>query len=166
MLKSDNQALHDKALRAMTVWSDASALPDLLELAKKSEDEKERLLALRGYIQVTGTEVNIKKRVKLYQSAVELARRPDEKNRIIGGLRKVHRPEVLEMLEENMSDDEVRRAAERALVDVAWDMRKRWAADVADTSKMLIETSKDKSIVKKAERNYKETKGKKNRNKR
>ena len=163
-LESGSKTLRDRAIRALASWSDVSAGPTLLNLAKESSNEKECILALRGYIRVIGVDQrkpSHKDKLKMYGEAWQLAKRADEKRQIVSGLRNIKHPDALKQLGTHLDDADVKAEAGMAALDLGWDLRKRHRKEVAAISKQLLDTSTDKRILSKAKRNYNETKPRK-----
>ena len=163
-LGTGSKTLRDRSVRALAAWSDASAGPALLELAKGSTDEKERILALRGYIRAAGVDQrkpSHKDKLKMYGEAWQLAKRADEKRQIVSGLRNIKHPDALKRLGTHLGDADVKTEAAMAALDLGWDLRKRHRNEVAAIAKQILDSSTDKRILSKAKRNYNETKPKK-----
>jgi len=160
----ESTELRGRAFRALAGWANADAAPALLELARNGSNEKESILALRGYIRVAGVDQrhpSWKEKLKMYQAASELAKRADEKRLILSGLRNVRRPEALKQLEACLSDEAVSKEAALAALDLGWDLRRHHREAVAAVSKKILETATDKGVIAKAKRNYNDTKPKK-----
>ncbi len=153
VLRSRNNVLYGKAVRALTAWKDVGAAPDLLDLAKNAPKERTRILALKGYIRVIG--VNNKKqkkqkKLKMYRIAVSLSKRADEKKAIISGLKNLKEIEALKILEEYLDDTEVRPEAEGAIVNMSKKMIKKHSDTVKPLLLKIINTSKNNQNIEKA----------------
>ena len=153
VLRSHNNVLYGKAVRALTAWKDVGAAPDLLDLAKNAPKERTRILALKGYIRVIG--VNNKKpkkqkKLKMYRTAVSLSKRADEKKAIISGLKNLKEIEALKILEEYLDDTEVRPEAEGAIVNMSEKMIKKHSDTVKPLLLKIINTSKNNQNIEKA----------------
>jgi len=94
------------AIRALSAWPNAKPMADLLRLAKSESDMASHVLALRGFIQLTGklSPDQAKSQKELFTSAMEIARRVDEKKQILGALAKVAAPWSLELAKKYQSD--------------------------------------------------------------
>jgi len=120
-LSSGNKELYGKAVRALAAWCNESACPDLLELAKNATEEVDRILALRGYIRIAGAPENglkAEKRLEMFKTADELAKRADEKKLIISGIKTVEKPEALDMLKKYLDNADVKSEAEQAAAEL------------------------------------------------
>ncbi len=79
--------VQDAATRLICDWSTAEAAPDLLALAKTSANPTYQLLALRGYLRVSGDkDVTAAQRLAMCKEAAALAQRDDEKKILLGVL--------------------------------------------------------------------------------
>ena len=160
-LKSPDAEITAASLRALMEWRDAGAADTLLDIAKTAPNAKDKLLALRGYIQVTGKQ-DERRRVSMYRKAAPLAIRPDEKYMIISGLRNIRRLEALKMLEEYLADEKVKPTAEQAVVDLSQRVYRdnKCKALAMKLVKSIADTSKNKNTVNRAKKLYKEMGGK------
>ena len=171
-LKSENKIIRGKAVRSLAAWSELGAKSALLDLAKNGATSTERLLALRGYIRMAGMPWSVsrrrrrnepRERVEMYKTAASLAKDPGAKKQIISGLgamKRLREVDALKLLATYLSDDEVRREAEIAIIEVAGEFRRSHRKDVAVIAKNLMDTSKNAKVVKDATRLYNETRRK------
>jgi HEAT repeat protein len=121
-LKSGNETLYDSALRSLASWQNEKAADTLLALAKSAPSETQRIVALRGVINIANhrhIRLNDQQRVALLKSAGELAKRRDEKRQIIGALQQRGTEASLAVLLGYLSDKEVAKDAGNALVSTA-----------------------------------------------
>ncbi|MEM7391077.1 MAG: HEAT repeat domain-containing protein [Verrucomicrobiota bacterium] len=161
-LKSGDQEMVKKAIRALAAWPNDGAASDLMELAKNASSNSEKILALRGLIQVSGKGRSDKDKIERFKAASELVERPDEKRMLISALRDVRRPKALHMLKAYLGDEAVKREAEVSAIDLAWDLRKQFPEDVKAVAKIVIDNSQNKKVVGKAKSCFRETEGRKN----
>ena len=79
------------AVHALTEWRDAAPLPDLLAVARGDTDADVKILALRGYIELSDlpAQRSAAETLALYRQALELATRPEEKMLMLAGLARV-----------------------------------------------------------------------------
>jgi HEAT repeat protein len=162
-LKSSDADIRAAAMRSLMNWPDTGAADTLLEIAKNGKTDKDKILATRGYIQVTSKE-DERRRADMYKKIVPLATRSDEKNLIISGLRNIRRSNinVLQTVAAYIADDSVKATAEQATIDVANRIKrdKRIHKKILPFIKSIKETSKNKNNVKRASQLYKELGGK------
>jgi hypothetical protein len=79
--------VQDVAIRMMCDWSTVEAAPDLLSIAKNSPNATYKILALRGYIKVSGDKnVTGAQRVTMIKEASTLVQRDDERKILLGAL--------------------------------------------------------------------------------
>ncbi|NQT88033.1 PmoA family protein [bacterium] len=106
-----DDAMATAGIRALGMWPDATAAPELLKLAAES---KHRTLALRGYFQVVGAaDLPPAQKMKRYADAVGVAKKQDEKRMVIAGLAAVPGADALKLVAAYLKDDAVK--AEAAL---------------------------------------------------
>lgn len=121
-LKSGDESLIDSAVRSLAGWRNENAADALLDISKSSSSEVHRILALRGYIRIAGQrggKLSGDQRVAMLKNAGTVAKRPDEKKQIIGGLRGQHNQKSLELLMGYLADDALINETADAVMEVA-----------------------------------------------
>ena len=118
---ADDADIVDAAVRALARWPGAEALDDLLDIAQHSENKTHRVLALQGYIRLLDVPSDrpAAATAQLYQTAMSLAQRPEEKKQVLGGVAKVRDLSVLPFLEQYLDDDALRAEAESGVITAA-----------------------------------------------
>jgi HEAT repeat protein len=117
-LKSANKQLYAKALRALAKWPNESAAEDLLSQAKNASEEVDRIVALRGYIRIAGMEAaNLSgtERMKMFETAIDLAKRNEEKKAVLAMLPKYPYPQALAIAEHLRQDKALTAEADTAI---------------------------------------------------
>jgi HEAT repeat protein len=116
LLKEDSP-VYDGAVRALADWPDSTPKDDLLLVAQTAGEVNHRVLALRAYIQMTGSD-----RFRLpsavvqsLQKGLELAERPDEKKKILALLPQFICAEAVKMAQSLLTDKTVHAEAKAAL---------------------------------------------------
>ncbi len=85
-----NADVQDAAIRILSDWPDAGPADDLLDLARHSTNERQQLLALRGYLRMANQEaVPAPRRLAMASEALRLARRDDERRLALSVLARV-----------------------------------------------------------------------------
>ena len=120
-LDSDSEAIRDTAIRALAGCPNADALDTLLRICDTAANDTHRILALRGYIRLLGTDDSIAGETKagLYAKALERAASPAEKRLAIGGLAQVSHPDALNVVAAVLDDPTVRKEAILAALAIA-----------------------------------------------
>lgn len=120
-LKDADPLVSRAAARALCNSRDLRLMPDLLALARNSDEVSLRALALEGYLRLTGDEgsgFSSQKRAELIKPAFELASRPEEKRLVLAALAGVPHPDALELVERSVGED-VSKEAEVASLQIA-----------------------------------------------
>jgi len=113
--------IRDAAVRSLSDWPTPLPAADLLKVAKESQNQIHKVLALRGYIRLTGLgssrpdEVTI----KMYKEAMALSPGADEKKMVLSGLANMKSLEALRMSAEYLDNTELKQEAELAVVKIA-----------------------------------------------
>ena len=138
-LKDENDEVRDAAIRALAEWADASALEDLLAVARSASQARSKVLALRGFATLAG---QAKDRTpeglaKLFADATQLADRPDEKKALLGALAGVHCVKAMQLAASNLSDAAVANEAALAAVQIAEAVWRHHPADAKAVLKQV-----------------------------
>ncbi|MEX2380840.1 MAG: HEAT repeat domain-containing protein [Opitutales bacterium] len=113
-VQDESSEVRDAAIRALADWPEDEPMATLEELAaSEAESETHRVLALRGYIRMIGlpADRSVEERVALYERALEIAERPDEKILVISRLGDVESEKALELVRAHLDDEGLREAA-------------------------------------------------------
>jgi len=140
--------LRKAAIRALASWPNTAAADDLYALATSATEESDRILGLRGYIGLAGSDqVNMSgsDRMKMFSRAEGLVKRPDEKRLIVSGLPRVGTTEAFGMLAKYMDEAEVKREAEMAAANLLWETRNRKSPASEAIARRLL-ASEDKGV--------------------
>jgi HEAT repeat protein len=108
------------ALRLLAEWPTDEPMADLLRTVRTTQDEKQRTIALRGYVRLIGIneQRSSEDALALYREAASLARSPEEKRMILSGLAKLRSPAALDYASSFLADEAVRAEAELAVVEI------------------------------------------------
>jgi HEAT repeat protein len=117
-LSSETPEYRRAAIGALSVWPDASPSAALLGVAETAESEAERILALRGFIELTRLESERPTGESLdrYQKALTLATELSEKRMVLAGLGELGTVDALRVTMPYLDDPELRAEAEAALL--------------------------------------------------
>ena len=140
-IESGNPLFCAKAVRSLAKWSNSSAAPVLLALASKSANESDKIIALRGYIQIASGKDALNKylvlgsddRCAMLKSAADLAVRPEEKILILSGLRAA----LLPLLTQYINDPQTNADAKSTVKEVLNLMKDKASPQAQELTKLL-----------------------------
>jgi HEAT repeat protein len=120
-LAEPTPAIREAALRALADWPDASAVDTLLDVAKASTQNTERVLALRGCVRMLGNPGNYSghELALRFEKVMALARNAGEKKLVLGKLPVIADPLVLNLIQGCLGEAEVQAEAAQAAVRLA-----------------------------------------------
>jgi HEAT repeat protein len=96
--RQSDEVLRDTAFRLLGQWKSVDAAPLLTDLAKNTKDEKCQVRAVRGYIRLARQFVIPQAdRAAMCRTALEIARRPDDKRLVLEILLRYPSPEMLDL---------------------------------------------------------------------
>jgi len=120
-LESDDKQVKTVAVRALAEWPGTGATDVLIEVARNASDATHRVLALRGYIRLAGMkgQRSAKQTVDMFEKAMEMADRAQEKRMILSGLSNVPHVDALRLARSAMDEKGLRAEAQSASLSIA-----------------------------------------------
>jgi HEAT repeat protein len=144
--------VRDAGVRSLSDWPTPLPATDLLKVAKDSQNPVHKVLALRGYIRLTGLassrpdEVTI----KMYKEAMALSPGADEKKMVLSGLANMKSLEALKMSAEYLGNSELNQEAELAVIKIAgWTIRNN-PRETAQLLQKIISESTNEQVRERA----------------
>jgi hypothetical protein len=119
-LDAPNDEVRTTALSILGDWPTDEPLQDLHRAVSAAREERQRTLALRGYLRMIGANETrpTAKTLALYREVAPLATRPDERRLLLAGLAKARSLSALELANGFVADSAVRAEAEQAVVTI------------------------------------------------
>jgi HEAT repeat protein len=114
-LKSEDEALRDGAIRALTKWPNSDVADDLLSIITSSKSDKHRILATRGYLDLARTQ---KDSEAMYAKALDFAKSAQDRKTIIAGLGGAKSLSAFNLVAPYLDDQLVAPEAALALVEI------------------------------------------------
>jgi len=116
-LKHADEAVRDAAVRALAGWPDASAAPDLLELAQSADNPLHRALALRNLVRLIGlpSDRSQAETVGMYEQTFAAATSADEKKLVLAGVSEIAHPDALAIARRCAEDPTLKAEADLAV---------------------------------------------------
>ena len=120
-LASENDEIQLATIKALSGWPDASPLSDLMKIVQSTEDQRKHTLSLRASVEVVISDMKMTSHEKLNEirTAWELASNSGERKIVISGLSRIYTIEALDMALHLMSEGELRKEAEAAVLIIA-----------------------------------------------
>jgi HEAT repeat protein len=158
--KETDEAIRDAAVRALSISTDQSAAPALLELAQKGQNVTHKALALGGYVRLADDKtLKTSDRLKMYESALRVAPE-NEKKRVFSGLSGIAHIDALKLVAPFLENEALREEAAVAVNAISTKMLSDKVGEKDQESlrgalKKLIELSKNEAQRKQATENLK-----------
>ena len=120
-LSDANEDIRYAAITALSKWPDAKPMPDLLKVARTSENNVHRILALRGYINLTAASGQMPPDQKLQccKRAMRIATDDAEKKKILAVVSGVRTAESLNFAVSHLSTPALKEEAALAVLTIA-----------------------------------------------
>ena len=135
--KAPEEEIQDAAIRALAAWPDGAAAPDLLELAKSAAKPAHQVLALRGYVRLAG------ENLKMLEQAMAAAKRPDDKQMVLGAVGGLKSAKALALVVPLMADEGLKEAAAATAVKIAKSLPGSANAEVKAAMEKVVAASKN-----------------------
>jgi HEAT repeat protein len=151
-VKDADEKIQESAVRALADWPDAAAAPDLLEIAKGGAKQTLRVLALRGYVRLSGVPQGrpAAERLKMLQDAMAAAHRPDERRMVLGALADVKDAAALKMAAGLLSDEALKEEAAAATVKIVKALGGQPKDEIKAALQKVLGVSKNEGTLKDA----------------
>jgi HEAT repeat protein len=139
-VKSDDPAIKDAATRILGNWVNPDAAVPLLEIAKSDSDAKYQIRALRGYIRIARQlQLPEAKRLDMFRTAMEVAKRAEEKQLALDILTRIPSAQTLELAVSFLGEPALKNAAAQAAVRIAPKLVGRNPKAVAEAMQKVTE---------------------------
>jgi len=151
-LKDEEAQTQEAAFRTLADWPDGTVAPDLLDLAKGSTALARRVLALRGYVRAIGllTDKPADDVVRMYEDAMAVAQRPEDKKVVLAGMAGVASLGALKMAQKCVGDEALRDEALLAEVKIARNLIGSHREEAATALRQAIAEAKSPQVAKEA----------------
>lgn len=154
--KSTSADVQDAGVRALCNWPDAGVADELVEIVKDSPRETHRLSALRAYIRVIALDLTRKpeKTLALFQNAMQMAWRDEEKRLILGRVSVARCMETLRWVLPYLDNAALAKEASQAVVELAhrYELITPNRPTFMAALKKVTEVCKDQGLVDRAKR--------------
>ena len=152
-LADDDVKVQDAAIRALSDWPNPAPVDDLLKVAKTSDNQVHRILALRGFVRLLGLETGrpAEEVIELYQQAMKLAPDVPEKRKVLSGLANTKSLAALEMAATCLQDSALQQEAEVAVVKIAEGIYGSYPEKTKEVLGKVMQTSKSDSLREQAQ---------------
>lgn len=135
-LKDADPKIREAALRALADWVDPSPAADLMGIVKTpGGDAKTKILAFRGVCKLAGLRAaqSVGDGLKMYEDAMKIAPRPEEKTLVLSGIGNIRHPAALKAALKYLDDPALKAQAAAAVKKIAGAIRRgnRKEADAA-----------------------------------
>ncbi|MEW6359910.1 MAG: HEAT repeat domain-containing protein [Planctomycetota bacterium] len=118
-----NADVHATAIRTLGKWKTGDAAPILLELAKTSPDEKDKLLCLRSCIGLAGNrQLPDEQRLAICKQGEALIQRDDEKKLLLGALGGIASPDAFAAVMSYLDNPTTKEEACAAVLSIAQEL--------------------------------------------
>jgi HEAT repeat protein len=153
-LSDKDEKVKEAAVRGLSDWPTAAPAAELLKIAKESENEVQKTLALRGYVRLIGLESDktAEEVIKMYQEAMTLAPNAAEKRMVLSGLANVSSFEALQMAGGYLDDAELKQEAEAAVVKIAESTIRRHPQETKELLRKVLAGTASETVREEAQK--------------
>jgi HEAT repeat protein/type 1 glutamine amidotransferase len=147
-LRDKNAQVQDAAVRALADWPDPSLIDDMRQIARSSQNEIHRALALRGFVRLIGLDSgrSPEEKTAMYKEAMRLAPNENEKKAVLSGLANIKTLGALQMAADYLGDENLQQEAEVAVLRIAEGTLGSHPQQTKAVLQKVIQTSKDDAL--------------------
>lgn len=144
-VKDSNEELAYAAVSALSDWPDAAPLQDLLSIAENAPVERSRSRALDGYVRMLRLPGNrpASETATLYEHALKLATTASTKRHILSGLSELADAKALDIVEQYLTDVEVKAEAAVAAERIRSSFYQVSASSNTETARQALDKNVD-----------------------
>ncbi|MEW6357839.1 MAG: HEAT repeat domain-containing protein [Planctomycetota bacterium] len=152
-LSDANETIHVTALRALADWPDAGPIAELLAIIQTTANERDKVLALRGYVRMLGLPGDrpVEETLKRYAEAMALAQRPEEKRLVLAGLGDVKDIRALAAVMGYLTDETIQAETALAATKIAEAIQKTHRKEALAAIRKIAELCKTQAAIQVAE---------------
>jgi HEAT repeat protein len=139
-------AVQDEAIRLLANWNDNSVVETLLELAKSTDRENHRVLALRGVVRLAAPSGDQSGDIELLKQVMQLSKRVDERRLVLGAVSGMSTAEALDFAVEGLQLPALSDEAALAVIRIAAKMGETQEDKSAAAVKQALGAIKNEKI--------------------
>lgn len=153
-----NAEVKDAAIRALADWPSSQAIPTLLNVARNMRNPVHNVLALRGVARLVGrSDQNADEKVATLKSAMNVARRGEEKQLLLGTLGDIPTLNALKLAEPLLADDGLKDSAAATMVKISAGLKDQALKDARPMLEKALAASANEDTKKKLQEQIKRT---------
>jgi HEAT repeat protein len=145
--RDPDETIKGAALRALAEWPSLAVAADLLEIAGNASSEKNRTVALRGYLRLLrpGLARTEEERIEMARKALQRSKGPQEKKLLLGALSGIAHLEAFRMARPFLDDPQVVQEACAAILRIAESLKGEIGAEVKEALEAVVRLAKKPS---------------------
>ncbi len=153
-LSDKNSDFQEAAIHALSAWYDAGPADDLFEVAKTTDNETNKILALRGYVTLLliKNDRTDNESLGLYFKAMGLAENISEKRLVLSGFATLRSMEALETTSGYLGDIQIQPEAEAAVFRIANRIKDPDKEKVKEILNKILKNTKNSNLRSRVER--------------
>jgi HEAT repeat protein len=150
LAREGDPAVQDEAIRMLANWKDKSVVETLLELAKSTDRQNRRVLALRGLVRLAAPGGDHSGDIELLKQVMQLSKRVDEQRLALGAVSGMPTAEALDFAVERLQIPELSDEAALAVIGIAAKMGEAQKEKSEAAVKQALDAIKNEKIRKRA----------------
>ncbi len=145
--------VREAAIRAFLDWPDATAVDDVLDIARETEELKYHVLAMRAYARQIELDPDrpVEETLRLFDNGMSVARRVEEKRLLLARLGDVKDAQVLDKLAVYLDDEALRSETGSAMIGAARKILPAGWARAREALDLVLEKVDDERVRRHAE---------------
>lgn len=151
-LQDDEELVRDQAVRMLSTWPDPAAAEHLATIARKGDNVRHRVLAIRGMVRLAGPQDDRPADLKILAETLSLANRPQEKRLVLGVLGGAATPQALELVTSAIGQSVTADEAALAAVMIAEKIEEGDKGEIRAAMKKALAGAKSPKIRQRAQK--------------
>ena len=154
VLKEQDPAVQDAAVRALAAWPDPNAAEVLLVIYRQTQNKVHRLLALRGFARLLAMPAGTRpaeKSLEMCRQTISRSDGPEEQKLVLSALGNVGEPAALAMAEPFFQVEAVRAEAATATIRIARTIMQAHPSEAKKAMNNLLAVLQDEDLRKQAQ---------------
>jgi HEAT repeat protein/type 1 glutamine amidotransferase len=152
-LSDENEQLRVSAVKALSEWPNGKPAKYLLNIAKNGKTDKEKILALRGFIGLVGLDANKSEAevAELFKEASVLSVNVAEKQKLLSEMTKIKSVSTLDLAANYLDDPQIKKETELAVMDIAKGVYESYPNQVRKSLEKILAVSDSNDIKQQAQ---------------
>ncbi|MGD8237276.1 MAG: HEAT repeat domain-containing protein [Armatimonadota bacterium] len=141
-LENNNATVRDAAMQSLADFPNDKAAPDLLRIAKTTDNPDHQVAAFRGYMRIAERKGGNEQKLAMLREAMGAAKRTEDSRSVIGSMGKINTAESLMAIASYLTEPALTERAGKAALSVVRKLKGRPADKIRQALRQVLEHTK------------------------